>query len=105
MGGEGFSRAEVLPTNELVEEVTRRLDLNESLLERLCSFSKPTQLWFLLWRSGPQRFNDLKRAGFADSSLSLFLRRLMDVGLVDRVGDKYRALAPGWAQTRYKDVK
>jgi hypothetical protein len=90
--------AEVLSNEALIDELLRRIQLSEELLERLCSFSIPTQIWFLLWKNGPMSFSELLRTGLNRSSLSRGLLRLESLRLVGRVRNRYLALAPSSIQ-------
>ena len=90
----GWSSTRVLRNDDLIEELRRRLKITDEFLCRLCSFSTPTKVWYLLYSQGPMRFSELVKAGFSRSWLRVALRRLEAVGLVRRVNYRYVAVAP-----------
>jgi len=94
MSSAGWSSARVLPSDDLIEELRRSLNLTLNFLERLCSFSIPSRIWFILYQNGPMRFSELLRCGFTRQTLSYNLKRLEVVGLVRRVNHRYAAVYP-----------
>lgn len=95
-----FNAVQLLPTEDLFAELIRRSRVDAQLLERLCSYSQVTRIWFILWRSGAQSFRELERSGISHSTLSRCLEVLVRDGLVDQVGEKYRALASSWLDNK-----
>jgi len=75
-------------------------DRAHEFLERLCSYSYTTEIWFTLYMSGgAYRYSELLRfVGCSPSTLSRSLLRLGDDGLVRTVNGKYQAVSPPWLQ-------
>ena len=73
----------------------------EDFLERLCSYSYTTEIWFTLWRAGGAfSFYDVCRyAGCSRRTVRRSLRVLWGDGLVKMVNGKYRVVAPEWLRS------
>ena len=67
-------------------------------LEKLCMFSRITEVWFVLWQGGGvYRFTDIfNHMGISRGCLSRALRELCAENLVRMVGSRYQAVCPEW---------
>ena len=67
-------------------------------LEWLCSYSRITEVWYVLWQGGgAYRYTDILRyMEISRSSLSRALSELRADDLVRMVGPRYQAVAPEW---------
>ena len=67
-------------------------------LEKLCMFSRATEVWFVLWLGGGvYRFTDiLNHMRISRGCLSYSLRDLRAEGLVRMMGMRYQAVCPEW---------
>jgi len=99
---ETFNENHILRTKILLEELmlraeelANRAEINDEFLMKICGFSATSTVWALLWNVGPQRFTELSKiCDMSSRTVSLSLNDLLNKGLVDKVGDKYRALTP-----------
>ncbi|MBA7474718.1 hypothetical protein ES707_10072 [subsurface metagenome] len=76
----------------------------EEFLERLCSYSYTTGVWFVLFEGGGlYTFDELVPfVGCSESTLRRALLLLLGDGLVRRVDWKYQAVIPEWLKEAEK---
>ena len=95
-----FNTVELLKSDAIFEELKRRIKINEELLERICSFTRTTQVWFVLWQNGPMYKIELTKCGFPYQTVKWAIDRLEKIDLVTKKlaggGWKYSVQTPDW---------
>ena len=91
MNEASFSRAELLPTEELLRELGRRAELSTALLERLAEAvnSRVFDIFLYLWKYGPATYRQMSEK-FPESTLSRALYQLEALEVVMRRDYRYR---------------
>ena len=83
-------------TREIAWGVSER-EIDE-FLEWLCSYSRITEVWYVLWQGGGAfRYTEILRyMDISRSTLSRALSELRSDDLVRMVGPRYQAVSPEW---------
>lgn len=96
-----WSPVRVFRSEDLIAELHRRLRISEEFLENLCALSRPTALWFVLWRTGrPCRFGEIAALAYyyhigSKTTVAKYLTLLIEANVVLKLPDgRYVAKGP-----------